>query len=317
MNIRHFIALEGGGTRCRADLMDGSGAILSSYTAGPVNTNFVAYDEARNAVRQAVIGALEAGNFAGSEINLLAVSLVGPRFGMETYGDLIPGAEIVYFSERDVVFARAGIYRPHGVAIVAATGATAWAIRQDNGREAFFGGWGSLLGDEGSAFSIGLLALRQSTRAYEGRLDVPTRLPEALCENFGFHLETYREELVRLAYGKPLSRHDIAGLAPLVTRLAGEGDLAAKRIVAKVVNDLASLALHAARHMFRPQESFDFAIGGGLLNAGEMIVAPLREGMAAEFPAIDFHLALEDPAEAVGKLALDKFNPGNPGRDAE
>jgi hypothetical protein len=29
--------------------------------------------------------------------------------------------------------------------------------------------------------------------------------------------------------------------------------------------------------------------------------------MVAEFPAIVFHLALEDPAEAVGKLALDKF----------
>jgi N-acetylglucosamine kinase-like BadF-type ATPase len=297
--------------------MDGSGAILSSYTAGPVNTNFVTHEEARSAVRQAVSGALEAVNYTGSEINLLAVSLVGPRFGMETYGDLIPGAEIVYFPERDVIFARACIYRPHGVGMVAATGATAWAIRQDDGREAFFGGWGSLLGDEGSAFSVGLLALRQSTRAYEGRLDVSTRLPEALCEHLGFHMVTYREELVRLAYGKPLSRHDIAGLAPVVTRLAMEGDQAARRIVTKVVNELLGLALHTARYLFSPQECFDFVIGGGLLNAGEMIIAPLREGMVVEFPAIVFHLALEDSAEAVGKMALDKFYTGNPGQDAD
>ncbi len=310
MNIRHFIALEGGGTRCRAVLMDGSGAILSSCTAGPVNTNFVQYEDAKSAVRHAVKGVLESIDFPGTDIGLLAVSLVGPRFGMETYGDLIPGAEIIYFPERDILFARAGIYRPHGVAMVAATGATAWAMRKDNGREVAFGGWGSLLGDEGSAFSVGLLALRQSTRAYEGRLDVSTHLPEVLCNHLGFHFNTYREELVRLAYGKPLSRHDIAGLAPLVTRLAGDGDLAAQRIVAKVANDLAGLALHTARHMFSPEERFDFVIGGGLLNAGEMIIAPVREGMIAKFPKVVFHLALEDPAEAVGKLAMDKFNLG-------
>lgn len=310
MTIRHFVALEGGGTRCRAVLMDGSGAILSSCTAGPVNTNFVSYEDAKAAVRHAVRGVLERTAFPGTDIDLLAVSLVGPRFGMETYGDLLPRAEIAHFTEREIIFARAGIYRPHGVAAVAATGATAWAIRQDDGREAAFGGWGSLLGDEGSAFSVGLLALRQSTRAYEGRLDVSTRLPEVLCEHLGFHMETYREELVRLAYGKPLSRHDIAGLAPLVTRLAGEKDPAAQRIVAKVVNDLVGLALHTAGYLFSPQERFDFVLGGGLLNAGEMIIAPLREGMIIGFPDVVFHLASEDPAEAVGKLAMDKYNLG-------
>jgi hypothetical protein len=39
--------------------------------------------------------------------------------------------------------------------------------------------------------------------------------------------------------------------------------------------------------------------------------------MVVEFPAIVFHLALEDSAEAVGKMALDKFYTGNPGQDAD
>jgi N-acetylglucosamine kinase-like BadF-type ATPase len=307
MKRNYLVGLEGGGTRCRAVLMDGEGVVLASKMAGPVNTNFVTLEEARAAVRQAVSGALAMAAIPGSEIGRLAVSLVGPRFGAETFGDLLPGAEIVHFNERDVIFARAGIYQPHGVAAVAATGATAWAIRKDDGREAAFGGWGSLLGDEGSGFSLGLLALRQSTRAYEGRLDIKTQLPEALCEYFGFHLETYREELVSLAYGKPLSRHEIASLAPLVTRLAGEGDPAAQRIVAKVTGDLAGLILHTARRLFSPQERFDFALGGGLLNAGEMILAPLKEALLTEFAGVTFHLALEDPAEAVGNLARKRY----------
>ncbi len=196
---------------------------------------------------------------------------------------------------------------PHGVAVVSATGATAWAVRQDDRREEVFGGWGALLGDEGSAYSVGLLGLRLATRAWEGRLDCRTRLPEELCDYFQINPESFRDELVRLVYGRPLSRRDIAGLAPLVTGLAGEDDQAATRIITKVSSDLASLALHAARSLFTPQESFDLAAGGGLLNAGEMMIKPLREKLRLEFPSAGFHLAQQDPAEALGRLAIRRF----------
>jgi N-acetylglucosamine kinase-like BadF-type ATPase len=306
----YLLALEGGGTRCKAVLFDSTGEILVSSQAGSVNTNFMALEEARKSVRQAVQGVLAGVELEAKEIGQFVLSLVGPRFGAETFADLLPSAEYSYYPERDVIFARAGIYRPHGVAVVAATGATAWAVRSDDGREVALGGWGSLLGDEGSAYSIGLLGLRQAARAWEGRLDLPTRLPQVLCVQFGFQEETFKPELVKLAYGKPLSRSDIAGLAPLVVRLSEEGDLAAKRIIAKVADDLASLAVNAARLLFAPRERFNLAAGGGLLNAGECVVGPLRERLSAEFPAAVLLMASQDPAEALGRLALSRLKPG-------
>jgi N-acetylglucosamine kinase-like BadF-type ATPase len=303
-NTLQIIALEGGGTRCQALQIDLHGNVHGSHIAGPVNTNFVSFEKAQEAVLEAIRGALQASGSPGKDIDILVSALVGPRFGPELLGELLPNAEYRYAGERDVVYARGGVYEPHGVAVVAATGATAWAVRKDDGRTAYLGGWGALLGDEGSAYSVGLLALRAAAKACEGRLDLPTHLVEAVADHFQLNLEQFKLELVRLAYQKPLNRTDIAGLAPAVTRLAGSGDLAAERIVRKVVSDLTSLAQHGARRLFKPEESFEIVVAGGLFNAGEMVLQPLRQGLLAEFPQSVLRLGDENPALALGKMTI-------------
>jgi N-acetylglucosamine kinase-like BadF-type ATPase len=299
-----LLALEGGGTRSQAAILDFAGRSLQISDSADVNTNFTSRQAAEQAVLSAVTGALQQAGIAGDRITHFASALVGPRFGPELLGDIIPQASYHYYGERDVIFARAGIYRPHGVAVVAATGATSWGVRGDDGRQVAFGGWGSLLGDEGSAYAAGLLGLRTAVRVFEGRETAPSQLVERVCQHLGLTVETFHTGLVHLAYQKPLSRADIASLAGVVTRLAAEGDVLAIRIVAKVSGDLAALTLHAARQLFSPEESFQVAAAGGLLNAGEMILSPLRAGLAQEFPLARLVVGTEAPAVALGRLAL-------------
>jgi N-acetylglucosamine kinase-like BadF-type ATPase len=284
--------------------MDFAGNALQSSESGDVNTNFVPFQQAQAAVLAAVQEVLHTAGVPGESVTLFVSSLVGPDFGHETFGELCPHAHYWYYSERDVIFARAGIFCPHGVGLVAATGATAWGIRADDGREIAMGGWGSLLGDEGSAYAAGLLGLRAAVRAYEGRADIPTRMVEAICQHFNLTLETFHTGLVQLAYQKPLSRAEIGGVASVVTRLAQENDPLAERIIHKVANDLAALALHASRRLFYRAEAFDVVAAGGLLNAGELILAPLQHGLAEEFPNARLILGTEAPAIALGHLAL-------------
>jgi len=300
----YLISLEGGGTRSQAVLMDFAGNALQSSQSSDVNTNFVSYRQAEAAVQTAAQTVLQAANVPGEAVTLFVSALVGPDFGRKTFGSLCPNAHYWYYNEQDVVFARAGLYRPHGVALVAATGATAWGVRADDGRKVALGGWGALLGDEGSAYAAGLLALRAVTRVYDGRETTPTRLLEAICQHFDLKLEKFFAEITRLAYKKPLSRAEIGGLAGVVTRLAEEGDPLAGEIICKVTGDLTALALHAARRLFAPAEAFDVAAAGGLFNAGELILAPLRGALAAEFPAARLILGSEAPAVSLGRLAL-------------
>jgi N-acetylglucosamine kinase-like BadF-type ATPase len=299
-----LLALEGGGTRSQAAILDFEGHCLQISDSADVNTNFTSHQAAEQAVLTAVSEALQQAGISGGSITHFASALVGPRFGPELLGSILPHTSYHYYGEGQVVFARAGFYRPHGVAVVAATGATAWGVRRDDGRRVAFGGWGSLLGDEGSAYAAGLLGLRTAVRAFEGREPAPTQLVEGICQHLGLTRETFHSGLVRLAYQKPLSRAEIASLASVVTCLAAEGDVPASRIVAKVSGDLAALALHAARQLFSGEESFDVAAAGGLLKAGEMILGPLRVGLAREFPQARLVIGEEAPAVALGKLAL-------------
>jgi len=301
---RFMLALEGGGTRSQAAILDFKGRCLQISDSADVNTNFTSHQAAEEAVLSAISGVIRQAGISGEDITHFASALVGPRFGPELLGKILPHASYRYYGEREVVFARAGIYRPHGVAVVAATGATSWGVRNDDGRQIAFGGWGSLLGDEGSAYAAGLLGLRLAVKAYEGRASSPTRLVEAICQHLGLTRETFHSGLVHLAYQKPLSRAEIAALASVVTGLAAQGDALALRIVAKVAGDLAALALHAARQLFTAEESFAVAAAGGLLNAGAMIVDPLRLGLEREFPRARLVIGSEAPAIALGKLAI-------------
>jgi N-acetylglucosamine kinase-like BadF-type ATPase len=301
---KFLIALEGGGTRSQVALIDQDGRLIHSLDAGDVNTNFTSFEQAQNTVQSAIRAVLHAVGVPGELVVTIVSALVGPRFGAETLGATCPNAAYFYYTERDVVFARAGIYKPHGLAVVTATGATAWVVRADDGRQRYFGGWGSLLGDEGSAYQMGLLGLRAAVMAFEGRESAPTRLVEALCERLDLPIDTFQRRLIQLAYGKPLSRADIAGLAVMVTALAAEGDVVALRITAQVANDLAALALHAAGSLFDPAEAFDVAVAGGLVNAGDLMLGPLRERMQATYPNAVITIGVERPAVALGRLFL-------------
>ncbi len=300
-----LLALEGGGTRSQAALLDSTGSVLCvTDHAADVNPNFTTIQDSQRAVLAAVRRVLADAAIRGERITDFASALVGARFGAELLGEILPHARYHYYGEGDVVFARAGCYRPHGVAVVAGTGATAWAVRGDDGRQQVFGGWGALLGDEGSGYALGLAGLRTAVRAYEGRAEAPTELYGAVRQHFGLAEAAFRDDLVRLAYHKPLTRAEIAALAPLVTRLAAEGDPLAIRLAAQAAADLAALALHAAHSLFGPKERFDVVVAGGLTKAGDLLLGPLRERLAQEFPLGAFAVGTEAPAVALGRLAL-------------
>jgi N-acetylglucosamine kinase-like BadF-type ATPase len=300
----HLLSLEGGGTRSQAVLMNSLGKVLEAVQSSDVNTNFTSFEQAQQAVQAAVRDVLRAAEVPGSAVSLCVSALVGPRFGSETYGDLLPNAVYHYYNEMDVVFARARIYEPNGVSVVAGTGATAAGIRRKDHQTTIHGGWGALLGDEGSGYAMGLLGLRAAARAFEGRTSAPTQLVESISQHFDLPGSDFRFELVHLAYQKPLTRNEIARVARVVLELAAQQDPVALQITQKVSHDLAALALYAAHQLFETQDTFDVVVAGGLTNAGDLILAPLKEGLGKEFPHSNFHIGVEDPAAALGRLAL-------------
>src|SRR5690606_32133686 len=127
-----------------------------------------------------------------------------------------------------------------GLLVIAGTGSVAWG-RAEDGRAARAGGWGHLLGDEGSGYALGLEALRAVVRAHDGRAP-ETTLRDAVLSHARARAP---EELI--AWAATAAKADIAALAPRVAAAAREGDAAARAIVDRAAHDLAGhiRALHA------------------------------------------------------------------------
>jgi N-acetylglucosamine kinase-like BadF-type ATPase len=159
---------------------------------------------------------------------------------------------------------------PHGagVLVVAGTGSIAWA-RTADGAALRVGGWGQLLGDEGSGYDIALAGLRALTRAADGRT-APTALTNVLLA--AVRLQD-PDDLI--AWAASASKAQIAALAPAVLSCAERGDPTAAAIRAGAVDALVQMALTAARRT--GADTLTFAFAGGLL-AG---TGPLRTPVIA------------------------------------
>ncbi len=118
-----------------------------------------------------------------------------------------------------------------GVVLVAGTGSVAYG-RSPRGDTARCGGWGLVLGDEGSGYAIARAGLHAVLRALDGRGE-PTALVARLLDATGLD----RAEQVPAWAGRS-TKADIAGLAPLIVELADD-DAVAHRIVEGAGGDLA------------------------------------------------------------------------------
>jgi N-acetylglucosamine kinase-like BadF-type ATPase len=156
-----------------------------------------------------------------------------------------------------------------GILLIAGTGSIALA-HGPSGTTARAGGWGRVLGDEGSAWAIGLHALVAVLRAHDGR-GPPTALHDALLDMARVEPP---ESLVR--WVERAGKSGVAALAPRVVELAGQ-DAVAASIVDQAVRDLALHVRALAGRVGPWPGAIPVGLAGGLLATGR----PLRDRVAA------------------------------------
>jgi glucosamine kinase len=184
-------------------------------------------------------------------------------------------------AESDSVAALAsGAFGGPGLALISGTGCVTFS-QNAQGLQLSCGGWGYLLGDEGSGFWIGLQAIKAAIRAQEGRAPA-TPLAQRVLQQLG--APEMREVQARV-YNELISRPQIARLAPVVMELAQAGDPAAEDIVARAAAELFELVQAACQQAgFTRGEEKIIVATGGILRPGSPVYRSFVALAAAGLP---------------------------------
>jgi N-acetylglucosamine kinase-like BadF-type ATPase len=200
---------------------------------------------------------------------------------------------------------QAGVGDASGIVIVSGTGSIAYG-RDADGRASRAGGWGYVLGDEGSGYWIGRLALRAVVRHADGRGRVTTLTPR-LLNHFGVEKAS---ELINKVYHEELSPRSIAAVAKYVQQSRDEGDLVSIGILNRAADELLTAATAVMSRLDLTDKDFTFVLAGGMFHAVPWLCDQLQLLLPALASRSRVMRLDEEPALGAVRLAVAELRGG-------
>jgi len=261
------IGVDGGGTKTVAWLapLDDSNntVVLGRGHAGPGNPRAAGFDVAQSNIVLAIEAAFANANLPKSIVAAACFGLAGAGREVEQQRIAAWGksagiaARVRVTGDAEPILAAASPDNC-GIALICGTGSLAWG-RNRAGQIARCGGWGYLLGDEGSGYAIALAGLRAAAKAADGRGEMTALLPR-----FQNELQAATaQDLIEQVYSPQMTRERLASLAHVVLDSAVR-DAIAMRIVVEAASHLADL-VNVLRRQLSLASDYCLALTGGVL----------------------------------------------------
>lgn len=301
---RLVLGVDGGGSKTQALLADEDGYILGRGSSGPSNFYSAGRQASQQAVLAAVQSAFQQAGIPQQKVAVICLGLGGvdrPEERSQVTAWLAEQAlaDHCYVDNDVFLLLWCGGMQGWGAGLIAGTGSIAVG-RNQSGETVRAGGWGHLIGDEGSGYAIGLAALQAAARCADGRGE-HTRLLDDILSSWNL---SQPSDLIPVIYGPVENRiAKIAHLAELVKVAAETGDPVANRIESQAADDLA-IALQAVIARLGIAGSVPTAFGGSVLVHNQRIAHTVRERLAKNGIAIEPMITAVCPAEGAVSMAL-------------
>ncbi len=306
-----ILAVDAGGSKTAACLARATGPkyeILGRGRAGGANPLGIGFDRAVAAIAAAVADAAADAKLPAAVVARAVLSVAGAA-DPAIAGEVVRRVREAKLAQQIAVVSdvlpvlAAGADHGVGVALIAGTGSVAFG-RAGDGRTIRSGGWGYLLGDDGSGFAIGRAALRFALEELETNRDARQPLTTTLLDEL--HSKS-AAEIIKAIYTDTNPRAMIASLAPRVVQAAEAGERAATRILDDAARELARLAARTAQSIGLDLGANPLAVGGGVLIGSNY----LREAVASQLAALGSPAQLRlvaDPLDGCLRLATAEFS---------
>lgn len=285
-----YLGIDGGGTKTTVAAGDENKNILLKETGATVNFYSVGMEKARENFKEIIdrisekLGVCEFENvFIGSS----ALECEANEKIIRDFTDGILNARKIGMNSDLYVALKSA--ESDGAKIVVISGTGSMAIGEDeNGNISKRGGWGHILGDEGSAYSIAVSLLKKAVCEYDnGSCE---NLISEICVKLG--IENF-SHLTDFIYGKDTTKEKIASLSLLVDEKAQNGDLICSEILKNECKALYNTVKPLVCSLGKNTPVFLY---GGVFQNSVMFKNEFAELLKNDFPDIDVSL-LDTPPE--------------------
>ena len=278
-----FLGVDGGGTKTAYALVDAHGNVRASHVTASVSHLAAGVDAAAALLQEGMRATFAAARIAPADVRFafFGLSSHGEDSSVVAQLDAMPSSLLEprrYACGNDMLGSWAGsLACADGISVIAGTGSMAygeWA-----GRGARAGGWGELIGDEGSAYWIAREGFTLFTRMSDGRAPRGP-LYELVRRRFSLSADL---DLSSHVYGVDANtRAAFAQFARVVHEAAEAGDAAAQGIFTAAARELAALVLAVRRTLAVPDiVPLPVSWTGGAFSGSARLVEAFRHELAS------------------------------------
>jgi glucosamine kinase len=276
---RYLLGIDGGATKTLAAVLDIERGVVHLGHGGPSNQDAAGVQAAGQCLFDAAQAALDGAGIADEQLAAAVLAVAGTDTdAVARHVHSRRSREWIVVGDVVGAWATATGARP-GVGVISGTGSNVFGVGQD-GRGWRAGGWGHVLGDEGSGYWLGLQSIKAALRDREAS-GPPTALADAAV---AFFERPSVEALASAVYSDPLSKSDIAAFAIETARVAERGDAVAQELYAAGARELAEQIAAVVRQTGLEGE-FPVGLIGSAYRAGAVFVEPLTRAIHEFAPA--------------------------------
>jgi N-acetylglucosamine kinase-like BadF-type ATPase len=290
----YIIGVDGGGTKTEATAYNLGDEQIATYVAGPGNPA-VNFEEAITNITQAISQCMQRINNHGmrGECKGIFLGIAGIEVGINIQRlELVIGEafKCPVVGVHDSELAHAAIFQgKDGIITIAGTGSVSYG--RFKGKTDKTGGWGQVLGDEGSGYWISLEALKRMTVEQDTDL---------LMSSLSLKIMTYlnvisvdgMKEFVHSA-----GKYEIANVAKVVVECAQAGDSYAMDILDRAGFELALMTERLYKKL-EIEGPLTIGLSGGILRNNERVRRQLCTCLERELGAIQI-LSEDSPTKGA------------------
>ncbi|MEH2242948.1 N-acetylglucosamine kinase [Nostoc sp.] len=314
--MSYVLGIDGGGSKTVCILMDDLRQVLGRGEAGPSNYQSIGIEATLQSIQFAIYNAVKTAIITNTlKIDAICLGLAGVSRAADI--EVVKGlvqelqnnkylsinwalqpANIVIFNDALIALV-GGIGQPVGIVVVAGTGSIVFG-RNHQGHTKRVGGWGYILGDEGSAYKIAIAGMNAALKSADGR-----EMSTSLIEGFKQYLDLESiEDLIEVIYRREWGVKQIAALAPVVDLAAASGDIAANSIIDDAVKELVKATSTVIDAIFSSDSVLEVVTTGSVWRGKCKMHEIFTASLVKKFPEVNVIFPRYEPAYGAGLLAL-------------